>query len=234
MERHSTASSLDSFRADVASRVRHMHRALTAPDADWPGVLFLDVPRRGLDISFHRVADLSEFDKRRPAPRTLPDRIRRLNARRFCWGCWPGVTMSSFVRSFCSSFSPSAGGRRSSSLRSSAIGAARRASPPGRWARVRTGDRRCRASSSTGSSPRWPRAGRGVRRGRGCRRGCFPVCSFANNRDPRPRRLLRSEGGTRAQMQTLNFRYSVDYYDLLATVADEFDPWLELRSFRRS
>jgi hypothetical protein len=74
------------FRSLVATRVQRMHeRLMTDPASDWPGALFLDVPGKVIELSFHRVAGLDDVGKRRLATKVLPNRIRRQKAGRFCW-----------------------------------------------------------------------------------------------------------------------------------------------------
>jgi len=80
-----TFYSFEDFRADVVWRVRQMEALLDSPDSDWSGVLFLDVPNKGLGISFHRLDGLDELGKNRLALRILPELIRKTGARRFCW-----------------------------------------------------------------------------------------------------------------------------------------------------
>jgi hypothetical protein len=77
--------SFESFCIDVVVRVQRINSRLRKPDATWPGALFLDVPGQALDISFYRVAGLTELDKHRLALMILPERIRSSRARRFCW-----------------------------------------------------------------------------------------------------------------------------------------------------
>jgi hypothetical protein len=81
-----TLDPFELFRSLVATRVRRMHeRLMTDPASDWPGALFLDVPGKVIEASFHRVAGLDDVGKRRLATKVLPERIRRQKACRFCW-----------------------------------------------------------------------------------------------------------------------------------------------------
>jgi hypothetical protein len=81
-----TLDPFEFFRTLVAARVRRMHeRLMTDPASDWPGALFLDVPGKVIEVSFHRVVGLDEGGKRRLATKVLPERIRRQKACRFCW-----------------------------------------------------------------------------------------------------------------------------------------------------
>lgn len=63
-----------------------MHTAFVAPDSDWPGVLFLEIPRLGIVAAESwTVIGLSDYDKRDLAVRVLPKWIRRSRADRFGW-----------------------------------------------------------------------------------------------------------------------------------------------------
>ena len=63
-----------------------MNAGLDDPEATWPAVLFLEVPKRGLVIADMRmVAGVDEDEKRHLATRVLPSRIRRQGADRFAW-----------------------------------------------------------------------------------------------------------------------------------------------------
>jgi len=63
-----------------------MNASLEDPESTWPGVLFVEVPGRGLVIGEMRsVAGLDESRKQTLAYRTLPQRIRATRADRFCW-----------------------------------------------------------------------------------------------------------------------------------------------------
>src|SRR5581483_344941 len=63
-----------------------MNASLEDPEATWPAVLFLEVPRKGLVIADMRsMAGVDEHQKRDLATRVLPTRIRRQKADRFAW-----------------------------------------------------------------------------------------------------------------------------------------------------
>jgi hypothetical protein len=63
-----------------------MNAGLEGPEATWPGVLFLEVPERGLVIGDMRpLARFDELDKQHLAATILPERIRRSRADRFAW-----------------------------------------------------------------------------------------------------------------------------------------------------
>ena len=63
-----------------------MNAGLDDPEATWPGVLFLEVPKEGLVVGEVRsLVGMSDADKRDLAARVLPNRIRQSRASRFAW-----------------------------------------------------------------------------------------------------------------------------------------------------
>ena len=74
----------EEFREQLAEAVTRMNAGLADPEATWPCVLILDVPKRGLVIADVRsVQGMDELDKRHLATMVLPERIRRQKADRF-------------------------------------------------------------------------------------------------------------------------------------------------------
>ncbi len=72
------------FRDHLVETVERMNAGLDDPEATLPGVLFVEVPRRGLVVAEMRSLEgLSDFRKRDLAARVLPSRIRATNADRF-------------------------------------------------------------------------------------------------------------------------------------------------------
>lgn len=74
----------EAFRRDIEERVRALNARFRDPDADWPGVLFLDV-REGLAAETFSLAGMTPEEKNVLASRTLPELIVRRGARRVCW-----------------------------------------------------------------------------------------------------------------------------------------------------
>jgi hypothetical protein len=76
----------DEFRSHLVETVERMNASLEDPESTWPGVLFLEIPGRGLVIGEMRsVAGLDEPRKQHLAYKLLPQRIRTSRADRFCW-----------------------------------------------------------------------------------------------------------------------------------------------------
>lgn len=74
-----------SFRERLQEMARQAHAELE-PDADWPGVLFVEAPRGTVTLGgVFTVAGLDEDGKRALATRLLPERLRMLHARRAGW-----------------------------------------------------------------------------------------------------------------------------------------------------
>jgi hypothetical protein len=78
--------SFEEFREYLTQVVERMHAAFVAPEATWPGVLFLEVPEQGLVVGEMRsLAGFDELDKQHLATTVLPARIRQSRADRFGW-----------------------------------------------------------------------------------------------------------------------------------------------------
>ncbi len=78
------AYTFESFRRDIEDRVRRLNGQFEDPEATWPGVLFLDVPR-GLAAEAFSLAGMTPDEKDDLASRTLPELIVTRCARRVCW-----------------------------------------------------------------------------------------------------------------------------------------------------
>jgi hypothetical protein len=78
-----TERSFEQFRDDIVARVRRMHAVLEHPDADWPGVLFLQTAT-GVDLVLFRLAGISEDEKRALATVELPGVVGERGATRCC------------------------------------------------------------------------------------------------------------------------------------------------------
>ena len=76
----------EEFRERMVHTIERMHKAFVEPEATWPGILFLEVPGRGLIVGeIGSVEGLDEAQKDHLASVLLPSRIRRSKADRFAW-----------------------------------------------------------------------------------------------------------------------------------------------------
>ena len=76
----------EEFRERLIATVERMNGAFQDPEANWPGILFLEVPGRGLVVGeIGSLEGLTELEKNHLATVLLPRRIRATNADRFAW-----------------------------------------------------------------------------------------------------------------------------------------------------